>query len=299
MAQKDLSGKVVVITGASSGFGKGLARRLAKEGCSLVLAARRKNLLEELAQECRTLGVRALALETDVSDLGAVANLASVALAEFGQIDVWVNNAGVGAIGRFEDIPLEEQAKVIETNLLGTLYGSSHAYRQFQKQASGILINIASELGRESVPYYAAYTASKHGVVGLCDALRQEVRQAGLEDIHVCAIMPTAHDTPFFDHVANYSGHQVEPPTPLHDPENVVEAIVAAARDPGDENIVGWDGTIKIAMKRLLPSAADAAMAWTMYKTQMDGPPASNTSGAVNSPIEEGTEVDVGRRTRR
>lgn len=299
MAQKDLSGKVVVITGASSGFGKGLARRLAKEGCSLVLAARRKNLLEELAQECRTLGVRALALETDVSDLGAVANLASVALAEFGQIDVWVNNAGVGAIGRFEDIPLEEQAKVIETNLLGTLYGSSHAYRQFQKQASGILINIASELGRESVPYYAAYTASKHGVVGLCDALRQEVRQAGLEDIHVCAIMPTAHDTPFFDHVANYSGHQVEPPTPLHDPENVVEAMVAAARDPGDENIVGWDGTIKIAMKRLLPSAADAAMAWTMHKTQMDGPPASNTSGAVNSPIEEGTEVDVGRRTRR
>ncbi|QKN17709.1 SDR family NAD(P)-dependent oxidoreductase (plasmid) [Sinorhizobium meliloti WSM1022] len=299
MAQKDLSGKVVVFTGASSGFGKGLARRLAKEGCSLVLAARRKNLLEELAQECRTLGVRALALETDVSDLGAVANLASVALAEFGQIDVWVNNAGVGAIGRFEDIPLEEQAKVIETNLLGTLYGSSHAYRQFQKQASGILINIASELGRESVPYYAAYTASKHGVVGLCDALRQEVRQAGLEDIHVCAIMPTAHDTPFFDHVANYSGHQVEPPTPLHDPENVVEAIVAAARDPGDENIVGWDGTIKIAMKRLLPSAADAAMAWTMHKTQMDGPPASNTSGAVNSPIEEGTEVDVGRRTRR
>lgn len=299
MAQKDLSGKVVVIAGASSGFGKGLARRLAKEGCSLVLAARRKNLLEELAQECRTLGVRALALETDVSDLGAVANLASVALAEFGQIDVWVNNAGVGAIGRFEDIPLEEQAKVIETNLLGTLYGSSHAYRQFQKQASGILINIASELGRESVPYYAAYTASKHGVVGLCDALRQEVRQAGLEDIHVCAIMPTAHDTPFFDHVANYSGHQVEPPTPLHDPEKVVEAIVAAARDPGDENIVGWDGTIKIAMKRLLPSAADAAMAWTMHKTQMDGPPASNTSGAVNSPIEEGTEVDVGRRTRR
>ncbi len=163
-----------------------------------------------------------------------------------------------------------------------------------QRSSSG-----TAQVGRESVPYYAAYTASKHGVVGLCDALRQEVRQAGLEDIHVCAIMPTAHDTPFFDHVANYSGHQVEPPTPLHDPENVVEAIVAAARDPGDENIVGWDGTIKIAMKRLLPSAADAAMAWTMHKTQMDGPPASNTSGAVNSPIEEGTEVDVGRRTRR
>ncbi|WP_245425074.1 SDR family NAD(P)-dependent oxidoreductase [Sinorhizobium sp. M4_45] len=159
--------------------------------------------------------------------------------------------------------------------------------------------NIASELGRESVPYYAAYTASKHGVIGLSDALRQEVKQAGLENIHVCAIMPTAHDTPFFDHVANYSGHQVEPPTPLHDPENVAEAIVAAARDPSDEDIVGWDGTIKIAMKRFLPSAADALMARTMHKTQMDAPPAPNSPGAVSSPIEEGTEVDVGRRTRR
>ncbi|RVI93169.1 SDR family NAD(P)-dependent oxidoreductase [Sinorhizobium medicae] len=299
MAPQDLSGKVVVITGASSGFGKGAARRFAREGCSLVLAARRGNLLDELARECRSLGAQALAIEADVSDRETVARLASAALAEFGRIDIWVNNAGVGAIGPFEDIPLDDQAKVVETNLLGTLYGSFHAYRQFRQQGSGILINIASELGRETVPYYAAYTASKHGVIGLCDSLRQEVKQAGQENIHICAIMPTAHDTPFFDHVANYSGHEVRPPTPLHDPENVADAILTAARDPNNEDIVGWDGAIKIAAKRFLPGAADAVMARMMHKTQMDAPPATSSPGAVHSPVQNGTEVSAGRRAKR
>ncbi|MDX0492417.1 SDR family NAD(P)-dependent oxidoreductase [Sinorhizobium medicae] len=299
MAPQDLSGKVVVITGASSGFGKGAARRFAREGCSLVLAARRGNLLDELARECRSLGAQALAIEADVSDRETVARLASAALAEFGRIDIWVNNAGVGAIGPFEDIPLDDQAKVVETNLLGTLYGSFHAYRQFRQQGSGILINIASELGRETVPYYAAYTASKHGVIGLCDSLRQEVKQAGQEYIHICAIMPTAHDTPFFDHVANYSGHEVRPPTPLHDPENVADAILTAARDPSNEDIVGWDGAIKIAAKRFLPGAADAVMARMMHKTQMDAPPATSSPGAVHSPVQNGTEVSAGRRAKR
>jgi NAD(P)-dependent dehydrogenase (short-subunit alcohol dehydrogenase family) len=159
--------------------------------------------------------------------------------------------------------------------------------------------NIASELGKETVPYYAAYTASKHGVIGVCDSLRQEVKQAGRENIHICAIMPTTHDTPFFDHLANYSGHAVEPPTPLHDPENVAEAIVAAARDPSNEDIVGWDGAIKIAMKRFIPAAPDAVMARTMHKTQMDAPTAPNSPGAVRSPMQEGTEVGAGRRMQR
>jgi len=300
VAKQDIDGKVVVITGASSGFGKAAARRFAKEGSSVVLAARRKALLDQLAQECRASGAEALPIEADVSDPAAVERLYQAAVAEFGRIDVWVNNAGVGAIGRFEDIPLEDQAQVIKTNLLGTLYGSYYAYGQFVRQGSGILINIASELGKESVPYYAAYTASKHGVIGLCDALRQEVNQAKHENIHICAIMPTAHDTPFFDHVANYSGHEVEPPSPLHDPENVAEAIVAAARDPANEDIVGWDGVIKIEMKRLAPRTTDAATAKFMHKTQMDKPPpAPNSPGAVRRPVNGGTEVSAGRRLSR
>lgn len=297
MAKQDLNGKVVVITGASSGFGKGAARKFAQEGASLVLAARRKHLLEELAEECRSMGCEAIAVETDVSDASAVEALAAAAIGEFGRIDVWVNNAGVGAIGKFEDIPLTDQAQVIETNLLGTLYGSYHAYRQFIRQGSGILINIGSELSRESAAFYTAYTASKHGIIGLCEALRQEVKQAKHEDIHICAIMPTAHDTPFFDHVANYSGHEIQPPKPLHDPENVADAIVAAAQNPSDEGVVGWDGPLKLAIKRLVPGAMDALASRSIRKTQMEEPPAApNFGGAVRAPINQGTELSAGRR---
>jgi short-subunit dehydrogenase len=79
------------------------------------------------------------------------------------------------------------------------------------------------------MPYYSSYAAAKHGVIGLSDSLRQEVDQAKIKDVHVCRVMPTAHDTPFFDHAANYTGHEVRPPKPLHDPQNVVETIVRLA----------------------------------------------------------------------
>src|SRR5262249_32489444 len=113
-------------------------------------------------------------------------------------------------------------------------YGSHAAYRQFLAQGSGILINIASELGRHTVPHYASYAAAKHGVVGLSEALRQELDQNGIEYVPVCGVMPTAHDTPFFDHAANYTGHQVRAPQPLHDSPHVVDTVVRLAQNPAD-----------------------------------------------------------------
>jgi short-subunit dehydrogenase len=125
-----------------------------------------------------------------------------------------VNNAGVGAIGRFEDVPLEDHVKVIETDLLGTMYGSYFAIRQFREQNAGILINIASVLGKVPSAYYASYAAAKHGVVGFSAVLRQELAQDKVEDIHVCTVLPTSFDTPFFEHSANYTGQKSEPIPP-------------------------------------------------------------------------------------
>lgn len=297
MKEVDLQGKVVVITGASSGFGKGAARRFAAEGAAVVLAARRDDLLQELAIECVDLGGQALAYETDVSRADDVRRLAEAAVARFKRIDVWVNNAGVGALGPFESVPLEDHIQVIETNLLGTLYGSYCAYRQFLAQRSGILINIASELGRHTVPYYASYAAAKHGVVGLGDALRQEVIQKKhLQNVHICTIMPTAHDTPFFDHAANYTGHEVQAPAPLHDPDNVVAAIVRLAKNPKAKEIVGGDGVLKVLMKNLAPGVSERMAAKQMHATQMSGPPAADSPGAVRAPMPDGTEVSAHRR---
>jgi short-subunit dehydrogenase len=300
IAVPELKGKVVVITGASSGFGKGAALEFAQAGARLVLAARRAEVLEELVTECGALGAEAIACPTDVSKREEVERLAAAAVERFGRIDVWVNDAGVGALGRFERIPLEVHEQVLATNLYGVLYGTYCAYRQFLRQGSGVLINIASEVGFGTIPYYSSYSASKHGVVGLADSIRQEVKQNGIEGVHVCTIMPTAHDTPFFDHAANYTGHEVTPPKPLHDPQHVVDAIVRVARDPEDKEIVGADGKIKLALANVLPKVSEKMGALQIHKTQMEKPPAAGDSpGAVRAPMRSGTEVDAKRREAR
>jgi NAD(P)-dependent dehydrogenase (short-subunit alcohol dehydrogenase family) len=190
MEQTELKDRIVVITGASSGFGKGAALAFSRAGASLVLAARRSELIDELAEECERANGRALAVPTDVSRWEEMEELARAAIDVFGRIDVWVNNAGVGAIGPFQRIPVREHRQVIETNLIGTLYGSYLAYREFLARGRGVLINIASELGRHTVPYYASYVAAKHGVVGLGESLQQEIEQQNLHDIHVCTVLP-------------------------------------------------------------------------------------------------------------
>jgi len=297
MATRDLAQSVIVLTGASSGFGKGAALAFARAGAKVVLAARRDDLLDEVANECSAEGGDALACPTDVSKKEQVERLCVTALETFGRIDVWINNAGVGAIGRFERVPLEVHQQVIATNLYGTLYGSYFAYKQFVAQRSGVLINIASELGFGTAPYYTSYAAAKHGVVGLSGSLRQEVKQNGIEGVHICTIMPTAHDTPFFDHVANYTGHEVTPPQPLHDPQGVVDAIVRIARDPEDEEIVGADGVVKLLLANVMPGVSDKMGARPVHETQMEEPPpTTDSAGAVRAPMRKGTEVSAGRR---
>ena len=299
-ASGELRGKSIVITGASSGFGRGAALAFAEAGASVALAARREHLLEEVAKECRARGPKAVALQADVSNPEDVAVLAERAVSELGAIDVWINNAGVGAIGRFERVPLEDHEQVLATNLLGTLYGSHFAYRHFLERGSGILINVSSELGRYGAPYYASYVAATHGVVGLGEALRQELEQNGIENVHVCTVLPAAHDTPFFDHVANYSGHEVQVPDRLHDPQNVVDALLRLAVDPKDQEIVGADGVAKILLQRLAPGVAEKIGGRRMHETQMEkAPPAPDSPGAVRAPSEVGTEVSAGRSRRK
>jgi short-subunit dehydrogenase len=147
------------------------------------------------------------------------------------------------------------------------------------------------------VPYYSSYAAAKHGVVGLGDSLRQEIMQAGHKGIHVCTVMPTAHDTPFFDHAANYTGHEIQAPKPLHDPYDVVETIVRLAVNPEDKEIVGGDGIVKILMKKLAPAMQEKMGAKVMHKTQMeDAPPAADSPNALRQPMQKGTGVSAGRR---
>ncbi len=291
----DLRNKVIVITGASSGFGKGAAIEFARRGASLVLAARRDQLLDAVAQECQTAGGRAIAAPTDVSDPADVEHLSQTALASFGRIDVWVNNAGAGALGRFEEIPLAEHVQVIDTNLLGTLYGSYYAMQEFRKHDAGILINIASVVGKVPAPYFSSYVASKNGVIGLSAALRLELKENNLKNIHVCTVLPTSTDTPFFQHEANYMGRQAQPTPPVYKPEEVVEAIVRLATEPEDEVSIGGAGKFMIFAHNLAPGLAENMMGRRVHKhLTEEAPPAKDTSGNLMEPTPVGSSVSGG-----
>jgi short-subunit dehydrogenase len=209
---------------------------------------------------------------------------------------VWINNAGVGALGNFWDIPIEDHAHLIEINLIGVIYGSYFALQHFRQQGTGTLINTASGLGKIPAPYYSSYTASKYGVVGLSASLRQEVSEAGLKDIHVCTVLPMAMDTPWFDHAANYSGHAPEPIPPLYDPQKVIDTYVRLATDPQDEVIVGGAGKMMSALHSIMPGLVETMMEKEVEAVQKkNAPPEEKSSNDLHEPTGEGTEVYGGR----
>ena len=289
----ELRNKVIVITGASSGFGRGAALEFAKQGADLVLAARRDRVLRNLAKDCERRGVRALAVECDVSNRDDVEQLAQTALDEFGRIDIWINNAGVAAFGEFDRVPLEEHEQVIRTDLLGTMYGCYAAMRHFRDRGEGTLINMSSYLGKGSAPYHASYVAAKHGVRGLGMSLRQELEADGLDEaIHVCTVMPTSHDTPFFEHSANHTGKLVKPIKPFYDPRRVVDALVRLATDPEDEVMVGTSAKVASVMGKVAPDLLERRMA-SKVKSEHYGSDESapDGPGAVFEPMRSGDDV--------
>lgn len=238
MKQLELKGATVVITGASSGIGRATALAFAREQASLVLAARNRENLEETVRDCEELGAAAIAVSTNVCDADAVAFLAKKAVDTFGRIDVWVNNAGIGAVGSYSEAPLAAHIQVVETNLLGPMHGAYVALKQFKQQGAGVLINLNSLGAWLPLPYAASYSASKFGLRGFMDALRGETK--GNPGIRICDVHPSFVDTPGFRHAANYSGSRIKPLAPLIDPDRVAGHVVKLARSPQDKDPIGW-----------------------------------------------------------
>ena len=295
--RRALGDSVVVITGASSGIGKTTAHALAEHGASVVLAARSEQSLRETADECKAAGGRALVVPTDVTDKEAVQDLARQAADHFGQIDVWVNNAGVMAYGYFEQIPDETYRQVIETNLFGAINGARAALPYFREQGSGILINISSLWGRMFSPYVSAYTTSKFGVRTFSESLREAL--ADEEDIDVCTILPQSVDTPIFRHAANYSGRVAKPVPPIADSGRVVEAVLRCIEHPQREVTVGYVGHLEALIQETMPGLfnwlAPYVMRWAAFSTE----PTESKPGNVFDPMPEWNQVSGGWRNER
>lgn len=173
---ENIEGKVIVITGASSGLGEATARRLSAEGAKLVLGARRVERLHALAKELTNAGGEAIAVKTDVTSASDVKNLFDTAIYKFGRVDVLLNNAGIMPLAPFERLQVEDWDKMIDVNIKGVLYGIAAALPHMQKQMSGHIINVSSVYGHIVAPGAGVYCSTKAAVRALSEGFRQEVK---------------------------------------------------------------------------------------------------------------------------
>ena len=290
----EIRGSTIVITGASSGNGKALALALAKEGANLVLAARREHLLNDLARECEELGVRALAVKTDITKDDELRHLYNRALLFSDSIDVWVNNAGVLAMGEFSKTPWGLCHQLVMTNLIGSMHAAHLIVPHFIKNNKGMLIHMNSLSAFIPTPHVAAYSASKVGLKGFSEALRYELTP--YKDIHVCDVFATFMDTTGLDHAANFTEHKLAPPPPVYDPCDTAAAIVKLIQHPKPSIYLGANSYIGRVAHALAPETLGHVMDKLTRFALKRSPHEPKTEGNIMEPVEKGTGVHGGWR---
>ncbi|OUL33428.1 oxidoreductase [Nostoc sp. T09] len=233
-----LDGKVAIITGASAGIGEATALALAAEGAKVVLAARRGDRLNALAQRIKNGGGQALPIITDVTDETQVQNLVQKTKAEFGQIDILVNNAGIAAVGAIDGGNTSDWKEMINLNLLGLLYVTHAVLPILKAQGAGHIVNISSVAGRTARVGIGVYNATKWGVNGFSESLRQEVCK---QNIRVTIVEPGLVNTEIDDRISDPIAKQSSQErrrsiTPLES-EDIAAAIVYAVTQPQRVNV--------------------------------------------------------------
>jgi len=256
-----LADQVVLITGASSGIGLVTARRAARRGARVVLVSRDEAVLNTVAREIEGAGGHALVAVADVSVQGEVDAAAAAAVARFGRVDTWVNNAGTAAYCRLADLPVAEHRRIFETNYWGVVYGSLAAIRLFRARGgTGTLVNVGSVNSDVAIPLLSAYSASKHAVKGFNDALRRELLATD-PNIRVALVKPSGIATAFPQHARNHLDAEPRVVPPLYAPEIVADAILDAAATGRREIVVGAVGPALAIPLALFPRLMDRFLA--------------------------------------
>lgn len=228
--------KVIAITGASSGIGRATALALAARGATVVLGARRSDRVEQLAGEIRERGGRAVALATDVRRRDDLIRMVDTAVTEFGQLDVLVNNAGIGPISPLDDLRVDEWDDMIDVNLRGVLHGIAAALPVFRRQGFGHLVTVASTAAYRTVPGQAVYSATKTAVRTVCEGLRQEVG----DTIRVTVVSPGFVHTDFVNAVADPDARAAllaSRDAMALDPAAIADAIAYAVTQPDQVDV--------------------------------------------------------------
>lgn len=249
----NIKNKVVIVTGASSGIGEATARQFGKEGAKLVLAARRVDRLEALAQEIQKMntGAETLVVQADLSKLEDIYSLIKQTIAKFGRIDVLVNNAGFGRLDWLENLdPFKDIQAQFDVNVMGVIQTTRQVLPVMIKQRSGHIINMGSMAGLVATPTYTVYAATKHAVHGFSEALRREVKPWGID---VSMIYPGGVVTEFAAHAGvKRKTNAATPKSLLLTADQVGSAVVQLVRRPRAMWILPWAWSFTVWMNRNL-----------------------------------------------
>ncbi len=254
---KSLQGKVVLITGASSGFGANAARLFAKEGCRVIVSARRMDRLKAVAEEIIAAGGDAAVIQLDVTEQAQVEEVVHTIIDNYGRIDILFNNAGFGRLDWLENLDAERDINAqIAVNLTGLIQVARTVLPYMIRQRSGHIINMSSVAGWIAPPTYSIYATTKFGVRAFTEALRREVRHLG---IRVSGIYPGTATTEFGQHTGNSTvKRSLKLPKWIRmTSEYVARKVVSIARRPRPTVIIPWWMVPVILLTRLFPHITD------------------------------------------
>ncbi len=260
---KELKGKTVLITGASSGIGWETALAFSRQGCRVAIAARRKEKLTALAENLKELGAETLVIECDVRDRSQAINAVEQVIQKWGQLHILINNAGISDLHYFDEADLDRIEDIFKTNFLGTVYTTHTALSHMRKMDAGHIVNVASVAGLMGIPWMAAYSSSKFAMVGLTESLRREHHGTG---VHLTAFCPGTVDTPMA--AEPLQDEELRKTIVPKTPKETAERIVRAVKKESPEIVFGEVSAFLLRIIRFFPRIGDWATHRTFSKVQ-------------------------------
>ncbi len=264
---KRVRDRVVVVTGASAGVGRAVARAFGDQGAKVALIARTREALEDAKAEIERAGGEAIVLPLDVADWGAVEKAADEVVARWGRIDVWVNDAMVSVFSPVKEMKPEEYRRVTEVDYLGYVHGTKAALKHMLPRDRGHVIQIGSALVYRSIPLQSAYCASKAAIRGFTDSLRCELFHDE-SHVNLSMVQLPAVNTPQFDVVRSRLPNHPQPVPPIFQPEVIARAVLYVADHPTRELWVGWSAVKAILGQKIIPGLLDRYLGRMGYSAQ-------------------------------